>query len=89
MQGIFDFQIRYAVYEYARSAVDVLGRRTRIGFLNSHAAEEALPRILRIMQEELQWTDERTQMERKAALDFLHYEMGIKVGCIKRHYCKL
>ena len=76
----FFSQVRYAVYEYARSAVDVLARRTRIAFLNAHAAEEALPRVLEILRDELKWSPERVKEERKAALDFLHSEMGLKVS---------
>ena len=76
----FFAQVRYAVYEYARSAVDVLGRRTRIAFLNAHAAEEALPRVLEILRDELKWSPERVKEERKTALDFLHSEMGLKVS---------
>ena len=36
-------EVRYAVKEYARTAFDVLARRTRISFLNVLAADEALP----------------------------------------------
>lgn len=36
-------EVRYAVKEYARTAIDVLARRTRISFLNVLAADEALP----------------------------------------------
>ena len=38
-----DSEVKYAVKEYARSAVDVIARRTRISFLNVLAADEALP----------------------------------------------
>jgi glycerol-3-phosphate dehydrogenase len=36
-------EVRYAVQEYARTAIDVIARRTRISFLNVLAADEALP----------------------------------------------
>ena len=38
-----DAEVKYAVKEYARSAVDVIARRTRMSFLNVLAADEALP----------------------------------------------
>ena len=73
-------QVKYAIYEYACTAVDVLARRTRLAVLNSHAAEEALPRILEIMQQELNWNDERVMKERHEAKEFLDSEMGIMVS---------
>ena len=51
-----DAEVRYAVQEYARSAVDVIARRTRMSFLNVLAADEALPRIVEIMAQELNWS---------------------------------
>ncbi|KTF94542.1 hypothetical protein cypCar_00011563 [Cyprinus carpio] len=55
-------EVQYAIKEYACTAIDVIARRTRLGFLNVQAADEALPRI-----EELE-----------AAKKFLHLEMGYK-----------
>lgn len=53
-------EVRYACRrEYARRAVDVLARRTRLAFLNAAAAREALPRIIEIMAKELDWSAER------------------------------
>ena len=37
-------EVRYAIMEYAATAVDVVARRLRLSFLNVQAAEEALPR---------------------------------------------
>ena len=48
-------EVRYAVMEYARTATDVIARRTRLAFLNVQAADEALPRIVEIMAKELGW----------------------------------
>jgi glycerol-3-phosphate dehydrogenase len=36
-------EVKYAVKEYARTAIDVVARRTRMSFLNVLAADEALP----------------------------------------------
>lgn len=38
-------EVKYAVKEYARTAVDVVARRTRMSFLNVLAADEALPSL--------------------------------------------
>ncbi|CAJ0568211.1 unnamed protein product, partial [Mesorhabditis spiculigera] len=48
-----DAEVRYAVREYAATAVDVIARRLRIAFLNTYAAHEVLPEVVRIMAEEL------------------------------------
>ena len=48
--------------EYACKVVDVLARRTRLAFLNVQAAEEAMPRVIEIMAEELNWTSDRMKV---------------------------
>ena len=55
--------MRYAVREYACTAIDVIGRRTRLAFCNVHAAEEALPRVIEIMAEELKWNKKKQQVK--------------------------
>uniref|UniRef100_A0A8C9VQS8 Glycerol-3-phosphate dehydrogenase, mitochondrial n=1 Tax=Scleropages formosus TaxID=113540 RepID=A0A8C9VQS8_SCLFO len=50
-------EVHYAVKEYACTAIDVLARRTRLGFLNVQAADEALPRIVHIMGKQLGWSE--------------------------------
>mmetsp|Transcript_85668 Transcript_85668/g.228414 ORF Transcript_85668/g.228414 Transcript_85668/m.228414 type:complete len:663 (-) Transcript_85668:20-2008(-) len=57
--------------EYAMTAVDVLARRTRLAFLDSKAAEQALPRVLDLMQKELGWSRSRKEQERQDAQKFL------------------
>ena len=52
----------YAIKEYARTAVDVLARRTRLSFLNVLAADEALPRIIQIMAKELNWNEKKQKV---------------------------
>ncbi|KAG9340892.1 hypothetical protein JZ751_020085 [Albula glossodonta] len=64
-------EVLYAIKEYACTATDVIARRTRLGFLNVRAAEEALPRIVEIMGKQLGW-------KLDTAKEFLHYEMGYK-----------
>jgi glycerol-3-phosphate dehydrogenase len=55
-------EISYAIKEYARTAVDILARRTRLSFLNVVAAEEALPTIIQIMAKELNWDEEKQKV---------------------------
>ena len=49
-------EVRFACKEYACTIEDILSRRTRLAFLNSEAAMEALPRVADIMAEELGWS---------------------------------
>ncbi|XP_033728264.1 glycerol-3-phosphate dehydrogenase, mitochondrial-like isoform X2 [Pecten maximus] len=73
-------EVRYAVKEYACRAIDVLARRTRLTFCNVHAAEEALPRIVEIMAEELKWDKKKQKDEIEHARTFLRREMGLDLG---------
>ncbi|XP_072435473.1 glycerol-3-phosphate dehydrogenase, mitochondrial isoform X1 [Chiloscyllium punctatum] len=71
-------EVKYALKEYACTAIDILARRTRLAFVNVQAAEEALPRIIEIMAAELNWSEKRMQDELAAVQDFLYHEMGYK-----------
>uniref|UniRef100_A0A8C5PW22 Glycerol-3-phosphate dehydrogenase n=1 Tax=Leptobrachium leishanense TaxID=445787 RepID=A0A8C5PW22_9ANUR len=71
-------EVKYALREYACTAVDVISRRTRLAFLNVQAAEEALPRIIDIMAKEFSWKEQKKQEELETAKQFLYYEMGYK-----------
>lgn len=67
-----DGEVRYAVrHEYAQTAVDVIARRTRLAFLNAQAALEALPIVIDLMAEELNWDRARMDVEWKSAVHFL------------------
>lgn len=67
-----DGEIRYAIrHEYAQTAVDVLARRTRLAFLNAQAALEALPTVIDLMAEELQWDRKRQAAEWRDTVQFL------------------
>ncbi|GAA5970114.1 hypothetical protein JCM21900_005655, partial [Sporobolomyces salmonicolor] len=57
--------------EYAATAVDVIARRTRLSFLNSEAALEALPKVIDIMGKELGWDDNRKEKEFTDGCKFL------------------
>lgn len=52
----------YGIREYACTAVDIIARRTRLAFLNVHAAAESLPSIIEIMAKELGWTAAQKQV---------------------------
>ena len=69
-------EVRYAVKEYASTAVDVIARRLRLSFLNVQATEEALPRIIEIMGEELNWSRSEKAKQMEEALTFLKTQMG-------------
>ncbi|KAK6485135.1 glycerol-3-phosphate dehydrogenase [Huso huso] len=71
-------EVQYAIKEYACTAIDIIARRTRLGFLNVQAAEEALPGIVEIMGKELKWSEQKKKEELEAAKQFLYYEMGSK-----------
>jgi glycerol-3-phosphate dehydrogenase len=72
-----DGEIRYAIrHEYAQTAVDVIARRTRLAFLNAEAALEALPNIIDLMGEELNWNNHRKDFEWKESVSFLS-SMGL------------
>lgn len=71
-------EVLYAMKEYACTAIDVIARRTRLGFLNVQAADEALPRIVEIMAKQLGWSNDRKTEELEAARKFLYYEMGYR-----------
>ncbi|KAJ3126054.1 hypothetical protein HK098_007931 [Nowakowskiella sp. JEL0407] len=65
-------EVRYACRrEYAATAIDVLARRLRLAFLDSRAAYEALPRVVEIMGQELNWSVERKRLEYENTQNFL------------------
>lgn len=64
-------------HEYATKAVDFLARRVRLAFLNIHATQDALPKVVALMGDELDWSKERRQEEIAEAMTFLE-SMGAK-----------
>lgn len=77
-------EVRYAIREYACTAVDVIGRRLRLAFLNVQAAQECLPRIVDIMAEELKWSPAEKAAQFAKAKEFLDVEMGGNVNVMSR-----
>ncbi|KAJ6131016.1 Glycerol-3-phosphate dehydrogenase [Penicillium sp. IBT 18751x] len=77
MYPFVDGEVRYAVrHEYAQTAVDVIARRTRLAFLNAEAALEALPSVIDLMGEELNWSSHRKDTEWKDSVKYLS-SMGL------------
>lgn len=73
-------EVRFAVREYACTAVDVIARRMRLSFLNVEAAMEALPQVIAIMTQELKWSRSEAQAQKDKAVKFLETEMGYNVN---------
>ncbi|CAH0557804.1 unnamed protein product [Brassicogethes aeneus] len=79
-----DAEVRYGVREYAMTAIDMIARRVRLAFLNVQAAQEALPDIINIMAEELNWSEEEKKKQTTLASEFLQNEMGQGVNRASR-----
>lgn len=78
---VIEAEVRYAVRnEYAQTAVDVVARRCRLAFLNAQATLDALPRIVDIMAEELNWNTDRKKRELQRGVEFLSQSMGLING---------
>ncbi|KAF1939736.1 DAO-domain-containing protein [Clathrospora elynae] len=75
ISGLYPFidgEVRYCVrHEYAQTATDVIARRMRLAFLNAQAALEALPKVIDIMSEELNWDAKRKETEWKNSVSYL------------------
>ncbi|KAI9799978.1 MAG: mitochondrial glycerol-3-phosphate dehydrogenase [Phylliscum demangeonii] len=67
-------------HEYAQTAIDVLARRTRLAFLDVHAALDALPRVIDVMAAELAWSPRRAHTEWLDGVRFLQ-GMGLPPAC--------
>ena len=72
--------MKYAVKEYAATAVDIIARRLRLSFLNVQAAEESLPVIVQIMGDELGWDKKERERQTEEAITFLRMQMGKDVN---------
>ena len=59
----------------------MISRRLRLSFLNAQAALEALPRVVDIMAEELNWNAVRKQQEMTRTTRFLQ-SMGLPPGAV-------
>ncbi len=58
-------EIIYATrYEHARRAIDVLARRTPLALIDQSAALQSVDKVIRIMANELNWSEQRCEEER-------------------------
>ncbi|OJD16876.1 hypothetical protein AJ78_02973 [Emergomyces pasteurianus Ep9510] len=65
-------EIQYAIKnEYAMTAADVLARRTRLAFLDTNAALQALPGVIDRMGDEMKWSRARRESEWTKTIHFL------------------
>lgn len=65
-------EITYALtHEYAQKPLDVLLRRTRLGFVDAHAALSALPEVVRVMGDTLGWNMRQRAEEARRADEVL------------------
>ncbi|VDK53061.1 unnamed protein product [Anisakis simplex] len=69
-------EVRYAIREYACTAIDVIARRTRLAFLNTYAAHEVLNEVVDIMAKELNWSKDERKRQFEMAQEFINVEMG-------------
>lgn len=76
-------EVRYAARaEYATKVTDFIARRSRMSFLNCDATIEALPRVIDIMGEELDWSETRKQSEFVEGIHFM-LSMGVEPSRIE------
>lgn len=57
--------------EYCESAVDFIARRSRLAFLDTDAANRALPRVIEILAAEHKWDKAKQNLEYQTAQQFL------------------
>ena len=57
--------------EFCATAVDFLARRSRLAFLDVEAARAALPRVIRLLGDELGWSRARRRSEQDDGVAFL------------------
>lgn len=62
-------EVKYQInYELGTTPIDILYRRTRMGFIDGEAVLQVLPKVLNIFAEEYKWSDERKVQEAKENL---------------------
>ncbi|CAK7895016.1 hypothetical protein CAAN1_05S01134 [[Candida] anglica] len=70
-------ELKYSLkYEYIRTPMDFLGRRTRLAFLNAREALGAVDGVVEIMRQELKWDDKTAAAMAAEAKDYIG-KMGI------------
>ncbi|KAK6455299.1 mitochondrial glycerol-3-phosphate dehydrogenase [Scheffersomyces xylosifermentans] len=70
-------ELKYSLqYEYARTPIDFLARRTRLAFLNAREALNAIDGVVEIMKNEFKWNDATTSKMKADAQDYIG-KMGV------------
>ncbi|KAK6461913.1 mitochondrial glycerol-3-phosphate dehydrogenase [Scheffersomyces coipomensis] len=65
-------ELKYSInYEYIRTPVDFLARRTRLAFLNAKEALNSIDGVIDIMKTELKWNDATTKRMKLDAVDYI------------------
>jgi len=65
---VMEGEVLYAVrHELAERVIDVLARRMPLALLDTEATRLAVPRVLKIMAEELGWDEQRCLAEKLLA----------------------
>ncbi len=59
--------------ESARTAIDVLARRVRLGFLDTEATMHVAPEVTRLMAPHLKWNSSQQEQEIKSVRDYFSY----------------
>lgn len=70
-------ELLYSIkYEYTRTPVDFLARRTRLAYLNAKEALIAVDGVVEILARELNWDTKTKQEKREHVIDFIN-KMGV------------
>lgn len=70
-------ELLYSIkYEYSRTPIDFLARRTRLAFLNAKVALDSIDGVVSIMQQELGWSNELAAKMKQDAQNYIS-AMGI------------
>ncbi|KAH3686818.1 hypothetical protein WICPIJ_002215 [Wickerhamomyces pijperi] len=65
-------ELKYAIdYEYVRTPVDFLARRTRLAFLDSKAAVDSVEGVVKVLGDEFNWSAEKRKQEIESATEFI------------------
>lgn len=65
-------ELKYSInYEYTRTAVDFLARRSRLAFLDSKAALGSIEGVVKVLGDELGWDKKRREGEVERAREFI------------------
>jgi len=75
---MIEAEVIYCVQrEFCLKAQDFLAFRTRLAFLDVRAAIDAMPRVIELMSQELNWSKQETEQARKECSEFLkNYKFG-------------